>query len=153
MTAFTTLLAAAGPCEQQNAADQMVDLAKGLKSDAQMIKLAQIFAQQPRNTVSVVHSTCPRFSFLHWLSAIFGKRPVLPTGAQELRIVRTVPMPICRGEDPDVRRWSLSWEPRHDSPRAFLPLEPRGVLPRQSEWPDSRWSTTRRYHSEPRLWR
>ena len=97
VTAFTTLLAAAGPCEQQNAADQMVDLAKGLKSDAQMIKLAQIFAQQPRNTVSVVRSTCPRFSFLHRLSAIFGERPVLPTGAQKLRVVGTVPMPIRRG--------------------------------------------------------
>jgi len=52
VTAFTTLLAAAGPCEQQNAADQMVDLAKQLNNDAQMIKLAQIFSQQPRNTPS-----------------------------------------------------------------------------------------------------
>lgn len=51
MTAFTTLLAAAGPCEQQDSADAMVDLAKTLNSDADMIKFAQIFAQQPRNTV------------------------------------------------------------------------------------------------------
>ncbi|GLB41792.1 putative carbohydrate-binding module family 19 protein [Lyophyllum shimeji] len=50
VTAFTTLLAAAGPCEQQNAADQMIDLAKELNNDAQVIRLAQIFAQQPRNT-------------------------------------------------------------------------------------------------------
>ncbi|PFH51909.1 hypothetical protein AMATHDRAFT_74604 [Amanita thiersii Skay4041] len=50
ITAFSTLLAAAGPCEQQDAADQMVDLAKQLNNDAQMITLAQIFAQQPRNT-------------------------------------------------------------------------------------------------------
>jgi len=50
VTAFSTLLAAAGPCEQQNAADQMIDLAKQLNDDAQMIKLAQIFRQQPRNT-------------------------------------------------------------------------------------------------------
>ncbi|KAF9648883.1 proline-rich protein [Thelephora ganbajun] len=52
VTAFTTLLAAAGPCEQQNAADQMIDLAKQLNNDAQMIRLAQIFRQQPRNTPS-----------------------------------------------------------------------------------------------------
>jgi len=52
VTAFTTLLAAAGPCEQQNAADQMIDLAKQLNNDAAMIKLAQTFCQQPRNTPS-----------------------------------------------------------------------------------------------------
>lgn len=62
VTAFTTLLAAAGPCEQQNAADKMIDLAKQLNNDAQMIKLAQIFVQQPRNTVSVIYST--RYNFL-----------------------------------------------------------------------------------------
>ncbi|TFK39998.1 hypothetical protein BDQ12DRAFT_698039 [Crucibulum laeve] len=50
VTAFSTLLAAAGACEQQNAADSMINLAKTLNNDAQMIKLAQIFAQQPRNT-------------------------------------------------------------------------------------------------------
>jgi len=50
VTAFTTLLAAAGPCDQQNSADQMIDLAKTLNNDPTMIKLSQIFAQQPRNT-------------------------------------------------------------------------------------------------------
>jgi hypothetical protein len=49
VSAFETLLAAAGPCDQQNAADNMIDLAKTLKSQ-DMITLAQIFAQQPRNT-------------------------------------------------------------------------------------------------------
>jgi hypothetical protein len=44
------LLVAAGPCDQQNAADQMIDLAKSLNSDSKMIQLAQIFAQQPRNS-------------------------------------------------------------------------------------------------------
>lgn len=52
VTAFTTLLAAAGPCDQQNSADAMIDLAKQLNNDANMIKFAQIFAQQPRNSVS-----------------------------------------------------------------------------------------------------
>jgi hypothetical protein len=59
VTSFTTLLAAAGPCDQQNAADQMIDLAKQLNSDAQMIMLAQIFCQQPRNTVSAIYPIRP----------------------------------------------------------------------------------------------
>jgi hypothetical protein len=52
VAAFSTLLAAAGPCDQQNAADKMVDLAKTLGNDAKMISLSQIFAQQPRNSPS-----------------------------------------------------------------------------------------------------
>ena len=51
VNAFGTLLAAAGPCDQQNAADTMVDLAKTLNNDPNMIKFAQIFVQQPRNSV------------------------------------------------------------------------------------------------------
>ncbi|KAJ2934879.1 hypothetical protein H1R20_g2291, partial [Candolleomyces eurysporus] len=46
---FSTLLANAGACEQQDAGDTMVDLAKELGSD-EMIRLSQIFVQQPRNT-------------------------------------------------------------------------------------------------------
>ena len=60
VTAFTTLLAAAGPCEQQDSADAMIDLAKTLNNDADMIKFAQIFAQQPRNTVRVFALRCVR---------------------------------------------------------------------------------------------
>lgn len=53
--ASKTLLAAASPCDQQNAADAMIDLAKTLEAsdadaDGELIKFAQIFAQQPRNT-------------------------------------------------------------------------------------------------------
>jgi len=48
-TAFSSLLAAGKNCDQQNAADQMVDLAKTLKNGTDMIRLAQIFVQQPRN--------------------------------------------------------------------------------------------------------
>jgi len=48
-TAFTSLLAAGGNCDQQNAADQMIDLAKQLNNSADMIRTAQIFVQQPRN--------------------------------------------------------------------------------------------------------
>lgn len=54
VNAFGTLLAAAGPCDQQNAADAMVDLAKTLNNDPNMIKFAQIFAQQPRNSVRLL---------------------------------------------------------------------------------------------------
>lgn len=63
MASFSTLLAGAGPCEQQDAADQMIDLAKQLDDNAQMIELARIFRQQPRNTVSVICSTRPRVFF------------------------------------------------------------------------------------------
>ncbi|KAI0308671.1 hypothetical protein OF83DRAFT_1192073 [Amylostereum chailletii] len=56
VTAIGTLLAAADSCAQQNSADQMIDLAKQLNNDPDMIKLAQIFAQQPRNTVSDLFS-------------------------------------------------------------------------------------------------
>ncbi|KAG6884067.1 hypothetical protein C0992_007090 [Termitomyces sp. T32_za158] len=47
--AFTSLLAAGKNCDQQDAADQMIDLAKTLNNDAEMIRLTQIFVQQPRN--------------------------------------------------------------------------------------------------------
>ena len=49
--ASNTLLAAVAPCDQQDTADAMIDLAKKLNNDADMIKLAQIFVQEPRNTV------------------------------------------------------------------------------------------------------
>ncbi|KAH7926423.1 hypothetical protein BV22DRAFT_1032919 [Leucogyrophana mollusca] len=52
VAAFGTLLAAPGPCAQQDAADSMIDLAKTLNNDPDMIKFAQIFAQQPRNSPS-----------------------------------------------------------------------------------------------------
>ncbi|KAI6113188.1 proline-rich protein [Pisolithus croceorrhizus] len=50
VAAFSTLLAGAGPCDQQNAADNMIDLAKTLNDNADMIRLTQIFAQQSRNS-------------------------------------------------------------------------------------------------------
>ncbi|KAH7878925.1 uncharacterized protein C8R40DRAFT_1037481 [Lentinula edodes] len=50
VTAASTLLAAAGNCDQQNSADAMITLAKTLNNNADMISLAQIFAQQPRNS-------------------------------------------------------------------------------------------------------
>ncbi|KAI9451746.1 proline-rich protein [Lactarius psammicola] len=70
VNAFGTLLAAAGPCDQQDNADIMMDLSKKLKSP-DMIKFAQIFAQQPRNTpdsVSVEYcQTAPRNEELNGL--------------------------------------------------------------------------------------
>lgn len=56
VNAFGTLLAAAGPCDQQDNADIMMDLSKKLNSP-DMIKFAQIFCEQPRNTVRRVFIT------------------------------------------------------------------------------------------------
>jgi len=53
VAAMTTLLLAGGPCDQQNAADNFMDLSKELNSN-QMIVLSQIFAQQPRNSPNSV---------------------------------------------------------------------------------------------------
>lgn len=50
VTASQTLLANAGPCDQQNAADALIDFAKQQSNSAEMITLAQIFCQQPRNS-------------------------------------------------------------------------------------------------------
>lgn len=50
VTAFSTLLAGADVCGQQDSGDAMIDLAKQLGNDAEMIRLTQIFVQQPRNT-------------------------------------------------------------------------------------------------------
>ncbi|KIJ51073.1 hypothetical protein M422DRAFT_159022 [Sphaerobolus stellatus SS14] len=51
---FMTLLAAAGDCDQQDEADNMIDLAKKLNNDAEMIRLTQLFVQQPRNSPNSV---------------------------------------------------------------------------------------------------
>jgi len=50
IAAFSTLLAAPPACAQQDAADNMIDLAHQLNNNADMISLTQIFAQQPRNS-------------------------------------------------------------------------------------------------------
>ncbi|KAH7106887.1 hypothetical protein BKA62DRAFT_685412 [Auriculariales sp. MPI-PUGE-AT-0066] len=49
ITAFSALLAAPDACAQQDAADDMIDLAHNLGNDPEMIRLAQLFRQQPRN--------------------------------------------------------------------------------------------------------
>ncbi|KAF8347704.1 proline-rich protein [Amanita rubescens] len=54
IASFDTLLAAAAPCDQQDQADKMIDLAHQLKSNAKMIQLTQIFMQQPRNSPNSV---------------------------------------------------------------------------------------------------
>lgn len=51
--AFDTLLANAGDCDQQDQADDMVDLGKSLNSN-EVVKLSQVFAQQPRNSPNSV---------------------------------------------------------------------------------------------------
>ena len=54
--AALTLLSVSGTCDQQDAADKMIDLAKTLNNNADMIELAQIFVQQPRNSVRPISS-------------------------------------------------------------------------------------------------
>ncbi|KAK0442789.1 uncharacterized protein EV420DRAFT_1278194, partial [Desarmillaria tabescens] len=70
-TAFTSLLAAGGNCDQQNAADQMIDLAKQLGNDAEMIRLTQLFVEQPRNAPDSLQvpycQTAPKNSELNGL--------------------------------------------------------------------------------------
>jgi hypothetical protein len=56
--AFITLLAAGKNCDQQDAGDKMVDLAKTLNNDPEMIRLAQLFVQQPRNAVRIFCLSC-----------------------------------------------------------------------------------------------
>jgi hypothetical protein len=80
--AFSTLLAAPGPCKQQEAADKMIDLGRTLGNDAEMIRLAQIFAQQPRNTASQFQD---HTIFLNNkpLPAHLSERAVLPRSTEE----------------------------------------------------------------------
>jgi hypothetical protein len=54
INSFDTLLAAADACAQQDQADKMIDLAHQLNSDPTMIRLTQIFMQQPRNSPNSV---------------------------------------------------------------------------------------------------
>ncbi|CAE7073505.1 unnamed protein product [Rhizoctonia solani] len=49
VTAAGNLLANPPACAQQDSADAMITLAKSLDNDAEMIRLAQIYRQQPRN--------------------------------------------------------------------------------------------------------
>ena len=83
VASFTTLLAAAGNCDQQNAADNMIDLAKQLNNDPTMIKLAQIFAQQPRNSVR-----CP-LSLFFPVTHLYSLSPT-----QSLYLIATPPLAI-----------------------------------------------------------
>jgi len=84
VASFGTLLAAPGPCEQQDAADNMVDLAKTLSNNADMITFAQIFAQQPRNSVRIFQV---RFlhqhlqNFMH--TAYIAERALLPVSSAQ----------------------------------------------------------------------
>lgn len=61
INAASTLLAAADACAQQDAADDMIDLAKQLDNDPEMIRLAQLFVQQPRNAVSIFGTLLSRY--------------------------------------------------------------------------------------------
>ena len=89
IASFSTLLAAAGDCDQQNEADNMIDLAKSLNSDATMIQLTQIFVQQPRNTVRrstiICNQTINLIIHLVPYLAQLRRCALLPAGSSQLR--------------------------------------------------------------------
>jgi len=105
-TAFSTLLAAAGPCDQQNSADQMIDLAKSLNNDAKMIQLAQIFAQQPRNSPdSLSVPYCQQAPKNTELNGLFqcqfdGVNPTTFTGNVQVGGAGTIPLGMSSPVNP-----------------------------------------------------
>jgi len=104
-TAFTSLLAAGGNCDQQNAADQMIDLAKTLNNDPEMIRLTQLFVQQPRNAPDSLQvpycQTAPKNSELNGLfhcefaSSDFTKFSGDQTGNLPLGVAAVSPPGSC----------------------------------------------------------
>jgi len=92
--AFSTLLAAPGPCEQQDSADDMIDLAHQLNNDSEMIRLTQLFVQQPRNSVCASPRT---FLFSsHYFLARQRFSTVLRNRSTKQRAERSLPMPVPR---------------------------------------------------------
>jgi len=95
--AFSTLLAGPGPCEQQDAADAMIDLAHTLGSNTEMIRLTQLFVQQPRNSpdsVSVLYcQKAPRNAELNGLfqCQFAGVNPKVFTGSLAVGAPGTIP--------------------------------------------------------------
>jgi hypothetical protein len=93
--AFDTLLAAPGPCEQQDAADDMIDLAHQLNNDSEMIRLTQLFRQQPRNAV------CASPKLLLFSSHSFSARQsfsaVLRNRSTKQRAEWSLPVPVSDG--------------------------------------------------------
>jgi hypothetical protein len=83
----------------------MVDLAKTLNNDADMIKFAQIFAQQPRNTVRFAFIVLYHLPYSLNAAAFFSKRSILPTGTPKCRTQGSISMPVRRRRSYDVRGW------------------------------------------------
>lgn len=98
VNAFGTLLAAPDACEQQNAADAMIDLAHKLNNDAEMIRLAQLFRQQPRNapdsTSSLYCQKAPKNAELDGLfqCQFAGTKPDVFTGGVQVGAPGTIPL-------------------------------------------------------------
>ncbi|KAL4078839.1 hypothetical protein V8B97DRAFT_1864948 [Scleroderma yunnanense] len=126
VSAFSTLLAAAGPCDQQNAADTMIDFAKTLNNNADMIKFAQIFAQQPRNSPtsqSVPYcQSAPRNAELNGLfqCQFQGDNPTTFVGGTPVGQSGTIPF----GKNAPV------------SPAGSCPANPSGPIPDGSQLVD-----------------
>ncbi|KAF8900092.1 hypothetical protein CPB85DRAFT_1439692 [Mucidula mucida] len=88
-------IAAGGNCDQQNAADSMIDLAKSLGGDAEMIRLAQLFVQQPRNAPDSLQvpycQTAPKNAELNGLFHCHGDQ----TGNVPLGLTEVNPAGSC----------------------------------------------------------
>lgn len=106
INAFTTLLAAGDPCDHQTAADNMIDLAKTLKNNTEVIQLAQVFAQQPRNapdSLSVLY--CQQAPKNAELKGLFqcqfqGCNPTVFTGNVKVGAPGTIPFGMSAALSP-----------------------------------------------------
>ncbi|KAI0033388.1 hypothetical protein K488DRAFT_47862 [Vararia minispora EC-137] len=105
VTAAATLLAAAANCDQQDSADQMVDLGKQLNSQS-MVTAAQIFVQQPRNSpnsVSVPYcNKAPKNSELNGLfqCQFQGSNPNTFVGGLKVGDAGTIPFGLNAALNP-----------------------------------------------------
>jgi hypothetical protein len=139
VAAFSTLLAAPPPCAQQDAADNMIDLAHQLNNDADMIRLTQIFRQQPRNAVSSMSTILFISIISHMFIAGQSVRPLLPGGSPQSRARWALPVPI-----PGSKRQCLHWSSRPRCTR-YIPLGsilctiPTWFLPRKSRGKNCGW--------------
>ena len=123
----------------------MMNLSKQLNSP-DMIKFAQIFCQQPRNSVRRVlcfFSTSliltPPFPL-----AQFAQRRVLPTGAKQCRAQWALPMPVPRCRSEQLHQRTESRRSGDHPVRSDLPSEPPRELPCEPVGPYHRRSPARR---------
>jgi len=150
VAAFSTLLAAPEPCAQQNAADNMIDLAKQLKGNAEMIRLTQLFRQTPRNAVSK-SSFSIAYSSTDQRIAGQSLSLVLPICSSEWRVTRALSMSVQRREPKSVHRQPPRWATRDHPLRVVGCRKPRGFVPSIKDT-YSRWAAAQQDCGKPERW-